>query len=248
MGESKLRKQTGTYAMNKAKAKPNSKMFGIFVAIIVVVLIGALVVLNELQPSKSGTAPTTGTTYDVSTAGQPVLGNANAKVEIVEFGDFKCPTCRAFETDTFPQLKAQYIDTDKVKFSFINFSFMSQNMGLKDNDSRRAALFGEAIYKQSPEAFWTYYQELYNNQGDEREAWATEDFLKQLAGQIPGIDVDKVVQDVRDEADAEALAADQTMVNQLGISSTPTLFVNGQLVPGYTMDAITPMVEAELAK
>ncbi|OPA81562.1 hypothetical protein BVG16_03735 [Paenibacillus selenitireducens] len=219
-----------------------------FIAVVVVVLIGALVVLNNLQPSKADTPPAAGKVYDISTEGQPTIGKPDAKVEVVEFGDFKCPTCRQFETDTFPKLKEQYIDTGKVKLTFINFSFMSQTMGLKDNDSRRAAMFGEAVYKQNPEAFWTYYQELYKNQGDEREAWATEEFLSNIVKQIPGIDVEKVKKDVQDDVNKSELDKDHSIVNRLGISSTPSLFVNGQLSPGYTLDALTPLIEAELAK
>lgn len=248
MGESKHKKKNGNYAYSKSKQKPNNKFFGIFVAAIVVVLVGGLILLNYLQPSKADSPPTAEKVYEIATEGQPTLGDKDAKVEVVEFGDYKCPTCRQFETDTFPNIKEKYIDTGKVKFTFINFSFMSETMGLSDNDSRRAAMFGEAVYQQNPDAFWTYYQELYNQQGDEREAWATEEFLVNIVKQIPGIDVEKVKKDVQEDVNKAELDKDHSIVNQLGISSTPTIFVNGQLTPGFKVDDITPFIEAELAK
>ncbi len=51
----------------------------------------------------------------------PVLGDANAKVTIIEFGDYQCPTCRAFWRDTEPRLKKDYISTGKAKLVFRDF-------------------------------------------------------------------------------------------------------------------------------
>jgi len=248
MGESKHKKNTTTYKGNKAKSKPNNKFFGWFLGIVVVLLVGALVVINSLSPSKADEPPVEGKTYEISTVGQPVMGNKDAKVEIVEFGDFKCPSCRQFETDVFPKLKEKYIDSGKAKISFINFSFMSETFKLSDNDSKRAALFGEAVYKQNPEAFWTYYQHLYEQQGDEREIWATEEMLSNIVKDIPGIDVEKVKKEVQEGLFDKELDNDHKIVYQLGITSTPTVFVNGNPVGAPDFDNVSKLIEAELAK
>src|SRR5512146_1268003 len=50
------------------------------------------------------------------TAGWQVMGRADAPVTLVEFMDYQCPYCRRFHTDTFAELKKQYIDTGKLRF------------------------------------------------------------------------------------------------------------------------------------
>ena len=47
-----------------------------------------------------------------------VLGSANAPVEIIEYASFTCPHCASFHANTYPQLKANYIDTGKVRFVY----------------------------------------------------------------------------------------------------------------------------------
>lgn len=51
----------------------------------------------------------------------PQLGNADAKVTIIEFGDYQCPLCRAFWRDTLPRIKKEYVDTGRVRIVFRDF-------------------------------------------------------------------------------------------------------------------------------
>src|SRR3989344_3594718 len=55
----------------------------------------------------------------------PALGKENAPVTIVEFSDFQCPFCSRFRTETFDQIKSQYIDTGKVRFVYRDFPLTS---------------------------------------------------------------------------------------------------------------------------
>lgn len=51
----------------------------------------------------------------------PLLGPADAKVTIIEFGDYQCPSCRAFWRETLPRIKKDYVDTGKVRIVFRDF-------------------------------------------------------------------------------------------------------------------------------
>ena len=51
----------------------------------------------------------------------PVLGKPEAKIAIVEFSDYQCPFCKRHHQDTFPKLKARYIDTGAVKYLFRDY-------------------------------------------------------------------------------------------------------------------------------
>src|SRR3989344_2425587 len=55
----------------------------------------------------------------------PVLGNENAPITVIEFSDYQCPFCRKFWTETFPQVQKEYIDTGKVKLVFRDFPLSS---------------------------------------------------------------------------------------------------------------------------
>lgn len=63
-----------------------------------------------------------------SYVGQPTLGDPNAPIKLILFGNFMCEHCRTFEADVFPQLKRDYIDTGRVEAYYVNLSsgFLSQ--------------------------------------------------------------------------------------------------------------------------
>jgi len=153
----------------------------------------------------------------------PMLGNSRAPVKIVEFADFKCPPCKEFHDRIFPLLKSQYIDTDIVRFYFANFPIVGP-------DSTTAAIAGEAIFHQNPGAFWDYYNAVYHNQGDYHEEWATPDFLVNLAHAfVPGIDYQKLAEDIARNAYESAKSADHSAGIRAGVRATPTFFINGHV-------------------
>ncbi len=87
----------------------------------------------------------------------PVLGNPNAPVTIIEFGDFQCPYCKKFHDDTFPMLKKTYIDTGKAKFVYRDFPLENIHP-----NARPAAEAAECADDQGK--FWEYHNALYRDQ------------------------------------------------------------------------------------
>lgn len=153
--------------------------------------------------------------------GHPILGNPKAPVTLIEFGDFKCPVCRRFEETVFPLLKKDYIDTGKVKMTFLNMQFIGP-------DSVTAGIAGESVYHQNPQAFWQFYDAIYRNQQDESTIWATPEFLVQLAKQhVTGIDVTRLEQDIRTQKYAADVERDMNNGKKLGINAVPAVYVNG---------------------
>ncbi|WP_169713819.1 DsbA family protein [Paludifilum halophilum] len=174
---------------------------------------------------------------------QPVAGDPDAPVKIVEFGDFKCPSCKKFEEEIYPQLKKDFIDNEKIGFYFVNNQFLGP-------DSITAGIAGEAVYEQDPDAFWKFYDSIYKNQGLESEAWATPDFLADLAKKdVPGIDHKKLKKDIENETYSEEVQADKGIAEKAGVTSVPTLFINGKKVPGektFDYDYLKQRIEEEL--
>lgn len=89
-----------------------------------------------------------------------VLGSTNAPVTIVQFTDWQCPFCRRFETDTFVQLKQDYIDTDKVKFVTRDFPLESIHPG-----ALPAAMAAECVKADADDsAYYAFKQKVTEEQ------------------------------------------------------------------------------------
>lgn len=224
------------------KMKKNQKNL-IFMISILVLVIGSLVTLNFLTNKQTETKQNEFVTDDkgnvekvtidysditeeitvdgLDLTNQPYLGATNAPVKVVEFGDFKCPACATWKQSVFPTLYDEYIKTGDVQFYFINFQFIAP-------DSILAGIAGEAIFKQSPEAFWQYYTKIYDNQPQESLTWATKTYLKKFVKEnVDGIDYEKFNKDLDDELYLVDVKKDFLMAQKSGINSTPSVLVNG---------------------
>lgn len=201
------------------------------IAIIVIIFAGLFMLASRDNDSK--------TTAEFNYSELPRLGSENAPVKIVEFGDFKCPACASFSTGIKPQIVQQYIEQDKAALYFVNMAFIGP-------DSTTASLAALSIYHQNNDAFWKFYDAIYANQGDENKEWATTDYLVSLAqNEKLDIDYDLLRKDIEERTYLSELQRDIQLAGDSGVSSTPTLFVNGVMVDEpFNMEAIDAEVQA----
>ncbi|MFO7245589.1 MAG: thioredoxin domain-containing protein [Thermaerobacter sp.] len=172
---------------------------------------------------------------------QPMAGDPSAPVAVVEFGDFKCPYCAQFAREVYPGLKEAYIDTGKARFYFINYAFIGP-------DSYTAAAAAEAVYDQDPEAFWAFYEALYQRQGPESQQWATKEFLLDLAREVaPHLDFEALEEAIDSRTYRDRVQTDLQIGRRLGVNAVPTVFVNGQEVT-WSLEAISAAIDAALAE
>lgn len=173
---------------------------------------------------------------------QPMLGNPNASVTVVEFGDYQCPYCQTFDQKIFPKLKENYIDTGKVKFYFVNMAFLGE-------DSTEAAGAAECVYKQDRQAFWDFHHALYDNQGKEHSGWVTTEKMMQIARQsTEGLDYDQLRQCISNQETLDEVKADKRQARQNGVTGTPTVFVNGEQVKDWSYQRLKAAIEKELSQ
>lgn len=195
----------------------------------------AALIVPQLIPQGGGPSQ-----YNLSVEGQPVIGDENASVTVIEFGDYRCPYCRQFEMTTFPQLKENYIDTGEIKFSFINFAFLGQG-------SEQAAAAAECVYRQDESQFWQYHKGIYENQGSESENWVTQDLLMQVArDNTEGLDYDRLQSCIANSETSDEVRSDRGTANTNGVTSTPKIFVNGKKIEGNSYNRISQAIESEL--
>ncbi len=122
------------------------------------------------QPTQAAQAKPQGK-IDLSNAA--VEGSADAKFVLVEYSDFQCPFCSRFFTQSWPQIKQNYVDTGKVKFVYKHFPLDSIHP-----QARPAAVAFECARKQSDEKARLFHDKIFENQQSLGDAsykqWAKE--------------------------------------------------------------------------
>ncbi len=201
--------------------------------IVLAVGLVAFLVYRQVAPTPVAAAAS----GDLDLSGQPVLGQEDAPVKIAVFEDFKCPACRFFDENVFPEVKRELIDTGQARVYFLNYPFLGP-------DSTTAAIAGECVYNQDPEAFWDYKTFVFRSQGPESEEWATPAFLADIArNNLPGIDADALQSCIAGGTYTEQVASERSMGDAAGVQGTPSVFVDGQRLENFEFAAIQLAVE-----
>ncbi|MEM9716902.1 MAG: DsbA family protein [Pseudomonadota bacterium] len=149
-----------------------------------------------------------------------VIGNPDASVEVIEYASFTCPHCRTFHEDTFKQLKADYIDTGKIKFVYREVFF--------DPYGLWAAMVARCA---GPEKYMDIADRIYAQQSEWQvpsDPGLTADNLKQI-GVEAGMDGAAIDRCLGDRDLSRSLVENyRANAERNGVDSTPTLIINGQ--------------------
>ena len=108
------------------------------------------------QPAQARSQPSTPSVFQVSLDDDPVKGNPNAPVTVVEFSDFQCPFCSRFFTQTLPLIEENYINTGKVKLVYKDFPLVTLHPNVKP-----VHVAAECADEQGK--FWEYHDALFEN-------------------------------------------------------------------------------------
>jgi protein-disulfide isomerase len=210
-----------------------------FVPVLVVLAIGLAFfsgsLWQRLQNLEKGGAvapgaqatPAAAPSVDINSAGGtghlPVMGDASAKVTIIEFADFRCPFCEQFFTQTENQIIQNYVNTGKVKFAFRQFAILGTS-------STVAADAAECANDQGK--FWDFHNYLYKNQPPETDtSMYNTDTLTKAAVTL-GMDGTKFKTCLASQADDSKVQQDISDGEKAGVSATPSFFINGTLITG----------------
>ena len=148
----------------------------------------------------------------------PILGNPNAPITMVEFGDYQCTFCSKFFHETENSIITNYIKTGKVKILFKDYIILGQ-------DSINAANAAHCANDQK--LFWEYHSMLYNNWAGEDTGWADLTHLHEFANTL-GLDMDVFSTCMSDLKWNELVNLSSKDGQKLGVSGTPTFFVIDQ--------------------
>ncbi len=145
----------------------------------------------------------------------PILGNPNAPITLVEFGDYQCHFCNVYFQDTQHKIVENFVNTDKVKIIFKDFTIIGP-------DSVSAAHFAHCAGEQ--ERFWEYHNILYNNWSGENNGWASNDNLLQYANEID-LDMNELKKCNNENRYKTLIESSNSDARSLGLTGTPAFFV-----------------------
>jgi protein-disulfide isomerase len=162
------------------------------------------------------------------------IGQADAPVTIDLYEDFQCPACKRWGDTVFPILAANELTNGQARIVFHDFAFLGP-------ESFHAARAGHAAANQGK--FWEMWAAIYASQGPENSGALGPTRLAEIARSI-GLDVDRFTEDMSLGAAGPAVDASNEQARQLGVNSTPSVAINGELVVGGGYDEISAAIAA----
>ena len=187
------------------------KKYYFAIPIIIGIISGLVVVTTTAGNSNSETL----TISELSRNGSPIMGDPNAPITILEWGDYQCTFCYKFHQNTLDVINEEFIKTGKVKLIFKDFP-------LNGPDSKLAA---EASYcAHDQDKYWEYHDQLYKNWAGERTGWVTRESLSQFAESI-NLDVVKFNKCLDENKYKNKINTLYEFGNEIGIDATPSFLV-----------------------
>ncbi|KIN63110.1 Thiol:disulfide interchange protein, DsbA family [Sulfitobacter noctilucicola] len=183
-------------------------------------------------------AQSTSGDFDTSTIEDMVMGSADAPVEVIEYASFTCPHCATFHNSVFKQVKADYIDTGKVRFIYREVYF------------DRPGLWASMIARcGGQERFFGIADLIYKGQNEWARAGepaAIVDELRKI-GRLAGLDSNKLEACLQDAEMAQTLVAwYQENGERDDITSTPSFLINGTKHSNMNYADMKALLDAEL--
>ena len=221
---------------------------GIAIVSIIAVFFAVSVIDNSPELQFEEKASTQGNNQPAlalfSANASPVLGDANAPITLVEFGDYQCFFCNKFFHETETDIIKNYVETGKVKIIFKDFTIIGP-------DSITAAQATHCANDQGK--YWEFHDELYNSWAGENNGWASMEEIKKFANNL---ELDSgIFNECMDSKKYESLvAASRADAQTLGLTGTPGFFVIGpdnqitKIGGAQPFEVFQRIFESELAK
>ena len=153
------------------------------------------------------------------------LGPATSPVTITEYASMTCGHCANFNETVFPKIKSEFIDSGKIRYVFREFPL--------DIKAAAGSMLARCIAKEDAGKYFAVIDMLFKQQND----WVTKNTTETLTriGKQAGLSQQAVEDCLKDQALLDKIAADQKFASEvLKVNSTPTFFINGEMIKGET--------------
>lgn len=214
-------------------------------AIAIGAAVSLIVLALALRTGDDAAAPTPTPVVDLSGIPQDrvFLGSPDARVTLIEYADLQCPACRAYTESYFPEIVERYVRPERVRTEFRGLAFIGP-------DSEKALRY--VLAGGSQDRLWQLQEALYRNQGGENAGWVTEELVRRLAADIPGLDADRVVAEAESDEVGALVAQAAAQADAAEIRGTPTLAIQVgdaepySLEPGIGLSEVTAAIDDAL--
>lgn len=171
--------------------------------------------------------------YEINNDGDPAIGPENAPITIVEFSDYQCPYCIRWYTDVYGRLMSAY--KDKIRFVYRDFPLYSIHP-----EAQPAAEAANCAGEQN--AYYAFHDALFS----EKSGLGT-DTYNQYASDL-GLNVEQFKKCISERRFKDEVETDSTYGSSIGVSSTPTFFINGMAIVGaQPFEVFQQVIDSELA-
>ena len=202
---------------------PPSLAIGAIIAsvVIVAVMFGVNGTFNESElaikptPQIDSVGPVEITMETFVENGSPVLGNPDAPITLVEFGDYQCHYCNVFFENTEEEIIKKYVETGKVKMIFKDYNIIGP-------DSVKASQGAHCAKEQN--LFWEYHNILYSNWTGENNGWASGTNLANYAQDI-GLEMNQWTDCMTQQKYSKTILTSNEDAKKLQLTGTPAFFV-----------------------
>jgi protein-disulfide isomerase len=189
-------------------------------AVAALALVAVVVAVVISQGSRVDATPSEPGAASEALAGVPQdgfsVGDPDAPVAMVEFGDLQCPFCAEAATETIPKLISEYVAPGDLRITFEPLAFIGE-------DSVEAAEMAAAAALQ--DRGFAFVEAFYEQQGTENSGYVDDEFLTEVGDQVEGLDVEQALEDRSSSEVAELLTASADAADAAGVDSTPTFLI-----------------------
>jgi protein-disulfide isomerase len=198
---------------------------GVFLVLVAVVI---LIVVNS-SSSDGGDAGNLKEVSEVDSLvnGIPqeglVLGDPNAKVELIEYGDLQCPVCKAYSEEILPPVIEGQVAQGQAKIVFRNFTIIGEQSGPAGAAALAAGAQGRG---------WDYLELFYRNQGKENSGYADDEFLTAVAKGAGVKNIAKWNEERNGPDFTGEVKATTAEAQRLGFTGTPSFAIKGPSTNG----------------
>lgn len=188
--------------------------------------------IAAVPQAAAGAIPDPNMRYEVDVAGNPSRGPDDAAITVIEFGDFRCGYCKRFNDETIEPLMERF--EGNIRLVFRDYPVLGR-------ESQLAALAAECADDQGK--FWEFHNLLYASPDQmNRDAFLSYATMLEM-------DISAFSTCYDGEAHRDEIIQDYVTGQNLGVTGTPTFFINGRIIVGaQPLESFALMIEAELAE
>jgi protein-disulfide isomerase len=212
----------------RAVRRRRLSQLGVVAAVVIVAIVVVLIATSggkSSGPVKTGTKQANENVAAVNSliGGIPesgnTLGNPTAPVTLQYFGDLECPICKSFTLGALPSVIQQWVRSGKLKIEFRSLETATREPEVFRTQQVAALAAGKQ------KLMWPFLELFYREQGEEGSGYVTEQYLQNLAQQVPGLNLSQWSAARSEPALASEVTTDAQVASSAGFTGTPAFLI-----------------------